>query len=134
MTEDAKTTFDFYNNKLYKFKIYVLPNNRTGIYIKLHHIIADAWVCKILLKQFNNMYNNFNKERQTVEMFVSTIPLKIKINGDDTVEELVTRISIDIKNALKHQRYPYSRMLEYEKKQNILVLINDETIVINIKK
>lgn len=236
MAEDAKIPFDFYNNKLYKFKIYVLPNNRTGIYIKLHHIIADAWVCKILLKQFNNMYNNFNteeektlikytyidfineeekyyssdlykkdekywkeylkempeaiqfkdsamkeksnsirftkyisidlskeinlfcknkkitpysffiavyatylkktlgksnftigtpllnrkdyKERQTVGMFVSTIPLKIKINEEDTVEELVARISIDIKNALKHQRYPYSKMLEYAKKQN----------------
>ena len=236
MAEDAQVPFDFNDNNLYKFKIYILPNNKTGIYIKLHHIIADAWVCKILLKQFNEIYNSFcnkeedilkkytyidfikkeseyysselykkdeeywqkylkdmpeaiqfkdralkreskairftkylsielsndidkfcknigitqylffiavyaiylkktlgkssftigtpllnrkdHQEKQTVGMFVSTIPLKIEFQEEDTIKTLTSRISTDIRNALRHQRYPYSKMLEYAKEQN----------------
>ncbi len=236
MSEDAKIPFKFYNSKLYKFKIYKMPSNKTGIYIKLHHIIADAWVCKILLKQFNEIYNSFfynkeykieatsyidfvksneqyvlndvyykdkkyweeylkdlpeaiqfkdvsqkksssavrytkyisrnlssdiiqfckdngiteyaffvavysiylnktlgktsftigtpllnrknYKEKQTVGMYISTIPLKIEIFNEDTTETLIKRIINNIRNALKHQRYPYEKMLEYVRKEN----------------
>ena len=51
LEEEAKVPFDFIDSKLYQFVIYKFPSNRTAIYIKLHHIIADAWVTKILLKQ-----------------------------------------------------------------------------------
>ena len=42
-------------DKLYKFAIYKLEKNHTAIYVKLHHIIADAWVTKILLNQLNSL-------------------------------------------------------------------------------
>ena len=47
MEEDAKIPFIFENSKLYKFIIYKLKNGETAIYIKLHHIIADAWATNI---------------------------------------------------------------------------------------
>ncbi|MDO5555629.1 MAG: amino acid adenylation domain-containing protein [Clostridia bacterium] len=236
MEEDAKIPFVFEDSKLYVFKIYKLPINKTGIYIKLHHIIADAWVTKILLKQFNEFYkmfsegkeiteekfsyidfiNNENKyfeseayqkdkiyweeyikdipeaiqfkdisisrdskaerfskyiseklsknidtfckenkitqynffmtiyaiylyktlgkteftigtpllnrkdfsEKQTVGMFVSTIPMKIRIDENETIEPLAKRIGIDIRNALRHQKYPYEKMLEFARENN----------------
>lgn len=57
--EDANIPFIFEDSKLYKFVIYKLPNKETSIYIKLHHIISDAWATKILFKQFNQYYNAF---------------------------------------------------------------------------
>lgn len=234
MQHDAEIPFEFFDSKLYKIKICLLPRNRTGIYIKLHHIIADAWVTKILLKQFNELYNSFaNKkeyisntytyidfickeenyfksenykrdkeywenyltdvpeaiqfkdvaiknesesirftkyfsielsekineyckeknitpysffmsvyaiylyktlgkneftigtpllnrkdyaEKQTVGMFVSTIPFIFRIDDNSNIEELIRKITVDIRNALKHQRYSYNAMLEYVRK------------------
>lgn len=234
MQKDAEIPFKFFDSKLYKIKIYLLPKSKTGIYIKLHHIIADAWVTKILLKQFNEIYNllvndqdyitdkhsyidfinkeksyieseaykkdkeyweeylknvpesiqfkdvalnnesksirftkyiptelskKINKyckersitpysffmsvyaiylyktlgkneftigtpllnrkdyaEKQTVGMFVSTIPFIIRIDENSNVDSLFKSITKDIKNALKHQRYSYNSMLEYVRK------------------
>lgn len=234
MEIDAKKIFKFEDNKLYKFAIYKLEKNHTAIYVKLHHIIADAWVTKILLNQFMEYYNlfhnnetyidieqpsyinyinaekqyfsseKFNKDKafwdsylnsfteaipfkeiankktsssnrytneldcsdkinefckinnitpyaffiavysiylykaqsktdftigtpllnrknytdkHTVGMFVSTIPLNIHINKNETFIEFTKRIAIDLISILRHQSYPYQNMLEYTRKE-----------------
>ena len=234
MEKDAKIPICFENSKLYTFSIWKLENNKTGIYIKLHHIIGDAWSTKIILKQFNELYkfnnelgnydlekiysyydfleeeqeylksdtyrkdkeywqeylknisdlvqfkdisnnketkairytrqmseefsqriNEFCKqnkitpylffmavysiylykttgktdfcigtpllnrktyiEKQTIGMFISTIPIKININEDMSIINLIKQISIDIRNSMKHQRYPFEDMKNYLK-------------------
>ena len=55
-------------DKLYKFAIYKLEKNHTAIYVKLHHIIADAWVTKILLNQFMEYYNLFHNNETYIDI------------------------------------------------------------------
>lgn len=49
-------------------------------------------------------------------MFVSTIPLKVEIDEKTTFEDLSRKFSIDTRKALRHQRYPYLKMLEIVRK------------------
>lgn len=236
MQNDAQIPFIFENSKLYKFVIYKLLNNETAIYIKLHHIIADAWVTKIFFKEFNFYYhfyetnpnkeiqiknpsyidfidtekkyfkssyfnkdkafwenyvinipeaipfkeiankktsrslrytknidisNNINlfcnkssispytffiavysmylykvqskydftigtpllnrknkKEKETLGMFVSTVPLKIHIDPNQSITEFIKRISVDLIGFLRHAQYPYDKILDFAHSQN----------------
>lgn len=52
---DSQIPFIFKNNKLYKFVVYKC-NGETIIYVKVHHIIGDAWIVKIFFRQFNEYY------------------------------------------------------------------------------
>lgn len=52
--------------KLYEFKIIKLPNMKTCIFYKFHHIISDAWgliqVATQYSKIYENLYNNIEKD------------------------------------------------------------------------
>ena len=54
-------------------------------------------------------------EKDTIGMFVSTVPLRFKINKDTKLIDLFASIHHDTYSALKHQRYPYSELLDYAK-------------------
>ena len=56
-------------------------------------------------------------EKDTLGMFVSTIPLRFKINKDTKISDLFASIHSDTYSALKHQRYPYSELLNYSKEK-----------------
>ena len=56
-------------------------------------------------------------EKDTVGMFVSTIPLRFKINKNTKITDLFASIHGDTYSALKHQRYPYSELLNYAKEK-----------------
>ncbi|WP_113675355.1 non-ribosomal peptide synthetase [Vallitalea guaymasensis] len=45
-------------NKLYSFRIVLYNNGRTGIIIKLHHIISDAWTMVLIGSRINYHYRN----------------------------------------------------------------------------
>ena len=51
-------------------------------------------------------------EKQIVGMFVSTIPLRIKITENMSVVELAKNISMDLMKIFRHQKYPYLKMLK----------------------
>ena len=55
-------------------------------------------------------------EKDTVGMFVATVPLRIKIDENTTISDLLKSIHHDTFEALRHQRYPYSYLLDYAKK------------------
>lgn len=57
------------------------------------------------------------KEKHTSGMFISTVPLKIKINNDSTFLNFVSNIAIDSMSILRHQRYPYQYLLENLRKE-----------------
>ena len=56
-------------------------------------------------------------EKDTIGMFVSTIPLRFRINQNTKLADLFTSIHGDTYSALKHQRYPYSELLNYAKEK-----------------
>ena len=47
-------------------------------------------------------------ERQTIGMFASLMPLRIRINKDQTVEQLAAEVGRELKSGFFHQRYPYN--------------------------
>lgn len=51
-------------------------------------------------------------EKQIVGMFVSTIPLRIRITEDMTALELAKNIASDLMKIFRHQKYPYLKMLK----------------------
>lgn len=57
------------------------------------------------------------KEKHTSGMFISTVPLKIKISNNSTFTEFVCNIAKDSLSMLRHQRYPYQYLLENLRKE-----------------
>lgn len=54
------------------------------------------------------IYNRYGKiEKNVFGMFANTLPLRIKIDEKQTVEELLLYIKTEISTALYHQKYPY---------------------------
>ncbi|GMQ60394.1 hypothetical protein AN1V17_47940 [Vallitalea sediminicola] len=46
------------NNKLYSFRIVLYNNGKTGIIMKFHHIISDAWTMVLIGSRINYYYRN----------------------------------------------------------------------------
>lgn len=55
--------------------------------------------------------SNFN-EKQMLGMFVSTIPMRFKIEENMDFVDLARQISKDTMSIFRHQKYPYVKMLE----------------------
>ncbi len=55
--------------------------------------------------------SNF-KEKNMLGMFVSTFPFRIKIKDNPKVVDFLKEISLNTKSMLKHQKYPYYKILE----------------------
>lgn len=54
------------------------------------------------------IYNRYGKiEKQMFGMFANTLPLRIKLEDKQTVEELLLFVKKEISVALYHQKYPY---------------------------
>ena len=53
-----------------------------------------------------------HKEKNTLGMFVNTIPFKYDINFDSTFENYVKNVSMKEFGMLRHQKYPYNILLE----------------------
>lgn len=58
------------------------------------------------------------KEKHTTGMFISTVPFKINIEEDYTFSYFIRKISQDTLSMLRHQKYPYSALLETLRKNN----------------
>jgi amino acid adenylation domain-containing protein/thioester reductase-like protein len=52
-------------------------------------------------------------EKKILGMFVSTMPIRIKISENITFLDLVKQISSETMMLFRHQKYPYSKTLEY---------------------
>ncbi len=55
--------------------------------------------------------SNF-KEKNMLGMFISTLPIRIKIDENMKFMELVKMVSSNTKSIFKHQKYPYYKILE----------------------
>ena len=75
------------------------------------------------------------KEKNTSGMFISTVPLKIKIDNNSTFIEFVSNIAKDSLSMLRHQKYPYQYLLEnLRNKYNSVPHLYDNLISYQITK
>lgn len=56
------------------------------------------------------------KEKNMVGMFVSTLPLRVNIKENEKFVELAQNISTNNLSLFRHQKYPYSKSLEFVRK------------------
>ena len=56
--ELAETPLEILNSFLFKFKLFKYPDGRGGFVIVLHHLIADAWSCGIIISEIINIYDD----------------------------------------------------------------------------
>ena len=116
-----------------KRKSYTLDNN---LYSKINEL-CKKYRCSIYtffmaiyslyLAKINNtdssiigtpILNRSNfKEKNTLGLFVSTLPFYVKIDFNDRFYEYLQKISDNQMKFFRHQRYPYSTLLENLKKK-----------------
>lgn len=58
------------------------------------------------------------KEKQMLGLFMTTIPMRIKIQENRTVLELLKEVVRNTMTAFRHQRFPYDSVLEEIRKEN----------------
>ena len=57
-------------------------------------------------------------EKNMQGMFVSTMPIRFKINEEETFIELCKKNALETMTLFRHQRYPYSKISEEHKENN----------------
>ena len=71
--ESVKVPFEFLNNKLHEFTIIRYDDNTGYIFMKLHHIVSDAWTLRQIINQIIKMYNdrlnNIREENSVASYF-----------------------------------------------------------------
>jgi amino acid adenylation domain-containing protein len=60
------------------------------------------------------------QEKKTVGMFISTVPLKISISNDTSFDSFVKNVSDEVLMILRHQRYPYDKLLRETRQRHDL--------------
>jgi amino acid adenylation domain-containing protein len=58
------------------------------------------------------------REKKTIGMFISTVPLRIPINGELNFIEFSKMVDKQWLSVLKHQKYPYDHLLKDARAQN----------------
>ena len=107
--EDSAKINDFCkNNKITPYVFFIALH---AIYLYKVSGKEDFIIGTPLLNRRNK------KEKNMIGMFVSTVPLRFRINQDTTLSELFDSIHLDTYSALRHQRYPFSELLTYAKEK-----------------
>lgn len=58
------------------------------------------------------------REKKTVGMFISTIPLRVNIDNEINFQEFNYKLTRDWMDILRHQKYPYDEVLKHVRKNN----------------
>lgn len=51
------------------------------------------------------------KDKNTIGMFISTMPLRLRFNTELTINELLDHIRLELKQCFRNQKYPYNLMI-----------------------
>lgn len=51
------------------------------------------------------------KDKNTIGMFTSTMPLRLKINPEFTINEFIDHIRLEYRQCFRNQKYPYNLMI-----------------------
>lgn len=83
-----------------------------GIYVSKATSLNDFAIGTPILNR-----TNF-KEKNTLGMYISTIPFRMKLNNSYTFSDFVSIIAKDTMSMLRHQKFSYNSILEEIKQQN----------------
>ncbi len=109
-----RKTFTFNSSVCAEIKKFCINNN-----VSLPTFLCSAYV--LMLARFYQktdivvgipVLNRSSKYKQTVGMFVSTVPLKVTIDNETTVGEFIELVSKETKKCLLHQKYPYDLLVQ----------------------
>lgn len=53
------------------------------------------------------------REKKTIGMFISTVPLRVQVNGDDSFADFSKSIEREWFSVLKHQKYPFDFLVKH---------------------
>ena len=101
------------NDKLIKF----CKDNKLSIY-SLFLAVISTYIYRVTNNEDiilgTPILNRANyREKQTLGMFISTLPMRINMTDDDIFIDLVKSIVKKNFEIFKHQKYPYTDMLKY---------------------
>ncbi len=71
--EFASIPFDVYDNLLFKFILFKLPDDSGGFIVNVHHLIGDSWSLGLIAKEATNIYSNLLNNTYVEETFPSYI-------------------------------------------------------------
>ena len=108
-TEFTKKINDFCSN--YKISVFNFFMAIYSIYIGRVSRLDDFVIGTPILNR-----TNF-KEKQTMGMFINTMPIRINISENKSFTEFAKNLSSNIMSNLKHQRYSYNRNIRRFKRK-----------------
>lgn len=117
------------NRKLFKLeKKYVDKINK---FCKEHHVSSFCFfmaIYSVYISKVNNS-NDFilgtpilnrttSAQKNTMGMFINTIPIRVKINDDSKIIDFFNDLSLNFTSILRHQKHSYQHILEDLRKED----------------
>ncbi|MCM1565586.1 MAG: amino acid adenylation domain-containing protein [Dehalobacter sp.] len=120
-TEAVRKTFKIPNKLSRKISQYCLENKTSvfTLYISALCIYINRISNKEDIVLGVPVLNRANaREKKTVGMFISTIPLRINIDNDTNFQDFCHKLTRNWMEILRHQKYPYDEILKHVRKHN----------------
>ena len=99
--------------------------NLINKYCKIHNISNYVFFMSVFSLYIANITDSLDfiigtpilnrtnyKEKNTLGMFVETIPFRFTLNTDSSFNELTSKVSLNLMSLLRHQKYSYTDILE----------------------
>ena len=106
-------------------KIYAYSKEKKVSIFSMYMAALSMYINRVRGKDKINVGTNFlnrsdKDEKNTIGMFVTTIPVSIDIDNSKNFEEFSSVVTTDLMKIMRHQRYPFSILQEdIRKKFNI---------------
>ncbi|RJE47542.1 MULTISPECIES: thioester reductase domain-containing protein [unclassified Dehalobacter] len=120
-TEAVRKTFKIPNKLSGKISQYCLENKTSifTLYISALCIYINRISNKEDIVLGVPVLNRANaREKKTVGMFISTIPLRVNIDNDTNFQDFCHKLTRNWMDILRHQKYPYDEILKHVRKHN----------------
>ncbi|WP_368293312.1 amino acid adenylation domain-containing protein [Dehalobacter sp. TBBPA1] len=120
-TEAVRKTFKIPNKLSREISQYCLENKTSifTLYISALCIYINRISNKEDIVLGVPVLNRANaREKKTVGMFISTIPLRVNIDNDTNFQDFCHKLTRNWMDILRHQKYPYDEILKHVRKHN----------------
>lgn len=131
-TKFSNITYDFlykstdeYNGKRKVFKIEKALAKKMKYFLKENKLSINTFFLMLLGLYLRNksgkkdiivgnpIFNRFTKkDRDTLGMCISKMPVRLNIEDNKTISEFIDEINLEIRRDLYHQRYPYDELVK----------------------
>ncbi len=96
-------------NKTSVFKLFF-----ASLFIYTHRITSQKDIT--IAAPLHNRFEDWQKE--VTGMFVNTVPFRLFLDGEMTFQSVLELMSKELKEAIKHQKYPYDELVQNLRKKH----------------